>query len=144
MPKDEQLVPTSANELLKPESSLDGIAARRMEQHGDRNFQVGEIGNFTQNVSVLVMPSKKQESKAARFQTATITLANARAAHFFLKANALLLFWPTHTGQNRQTGQNRHRPQNARLVFTDAVRAAPCLIMAAPLSGLQLQPIKNK
>ena len=64
MPKDEQLVPTSANELLKPESSLDGIAARRMEQHGDRNFQVGEIGNFTQNVSVLVMPSKKQESKA--------------------------------------------------------------------------------
>lgn len=64
MPKDEQLVPTSANELLKPESSLDGIAARRMEQHGDRNFQVGEIGNFTQNVSVLVMPSQKQESKA--------------------------------------------------------------------------------
>lgn len=57
MPKGEQLVPTSANELLKPESSLDGIAARRMEQHGDRNLQVGEIGNFTQNVSVLVMPS---------------------------------------------------------------------------------------
>lgn len=48
MPKGEQLVPTSANELLKPESSLDGIAARRMEQHGDRNLQVGEIGNFTQ------------------------------------------------------------------------------------------------
>ena len=65
MPKGEQLVPTSANELLKPESSLDGIAARRMEQHGDRNLQVGEIGNFTQNVSVLVMPSKKQESRAA-------------------------------------------------------------------------------
>lgn len=64
MPKDEQLVPASANELLKPEPSLDGIAARTMEQHGDRNFQVGEIENFTQNVSVLVMPSKKQESRA--------------------------------------------------------------------------------
>lgn len=57
-------MPASVNELLKPEPSLDGIATRTMEQHGDRNFQVGEIGNFTQNVSVLVMPSKKQESKA--------------------------------------------------------------------------------
>lgn len=64
MPKGEQLVPASAKELLKPEPSLDGIAARTMEQHGDRNLQVGEIENFTQNVSVLVMPSKKQESKA--------------------------------------------------------------------------------
>lgn len=64
MPKDEQHFPANVNELLKPEPSLDGIAARTMEQHGDRNFQVGEIGNFTQNVSVFVMPSKKQESKA--------------------------------------------------------------------------------
>ena len=64
MPKDEQLVSASAKELLKPEPSLDSIAARTMEQHGDRNLQVGEIENFTQNVSVLVMPSKKQESKA--------------------------------------------------------------------------------
>lgn len=74
-----------------------------------------------------------QSLKAARFRVEIITLVSVKNAAFSLKANALLLFWQTHTGQNRQSRQNRHRPQNARLAFTDAVRAAPCLIMAAPL-----------
>ena len=101
-----------------PQSQLADYHKRKKEAEERRKAEALEAAKIAQSRNL------------AHLRPAAITLVRAKNAAFSLKANALLLFWPTHTGQTRQ---NRHRPQNARLAFTDAVRAAPCLIMAAPL-----------